>query len=377
MSNAFGTDRPSDVPPPAPDRVGPVQLGLDTFGDVTERADGSLKSDAQSIRDVVDQAVLADQVGVDFIGVGEHHRADFVVSAPEVVLAAIAASTSRIRMGSAVTVLSSDDPVRVYERFATVDAISDGRAEVILGRGSFTESFPLFGFALQDYEELFEEKLDLLATAITGEPITWTGATRPPLKDQSLFPPLERALPTWVAVGGSPNSVVRAARHGLPLMLAIIGGPAQRFAPYVQLFHEATQKLGNPRLPVGVHSPGHIAADDTTARDQLAPHWIHNRTEIGRERGWGPAGVAEFDGEVQHGALYVGSPETVARKIAATMRALDVNRFDLKYASGPMPHEQLMESIRLYGTEVIPRVRELLSEPGGPASAAGSAFDED
>ncbi|ATG54590.1 LLM class flavin-dependent oxidoreductase [Brachybacterium ginsengisoli] len=354
-----------------------LTFGLDTFGDVTVDGAGKAVPASQVLRDVVAQGELADQVGIDHFSIGEHHRPDFAVSAPDVVLAALASRTERITLGTAVIVLSSDDPLRVVERFSTLDALSEGRAELTVGRGSFTESFPLFGFALQDYEELFEEKLDLLATAITGEPITWTGATRPPLKDQSLFPPLERALPTWVAVGGSPNSVVRAARHGLPLMLAIIGGPAQRFAPYVQLFHEATQKLGNPRLPVGVHSPGHIAADDTTARDQLAPHWIHNRTEIGRERGWGPAGVAEFDGEVQHGALYVGSPETVARKIAATMRALDVNRFDLKYASGPMPHEQLMESIRLYGTEVIPRVRELLSEPGGPASAAGSAFDED
>ena len=339
-----------------------LTFGLDTFGDITVDGEGRPVPASQVLRDVVAQGELADRVGIDHFSIGEHHRPDFAVSAPDVVLASLASRTERITLGTAVIVLSSDDPLRVVERFSTLDALSDGRAELTVGRGSFTESFPLFGFALQDYEALFEEKLDLLAAAITGEPITWTGATRPPLEAQSLHPALERALPTWVAVGGSPNSVVRAARHGMPLMLAIIGGPAQRFAPYVQLFHEANAKLGNERLPVGVHSPGHIAADDATAREQLAPHWIHNRNEIGRERGWGPSGIAEFDAEMQHGALYAGSPETVARKIAGTIRALGVNRFDLKYANGPMPHEQLMESIRLYGTEVIPRVRELLAE---------------
>lgn len=350
-----------------------VTFGLDTFGDVTVDADGAPVPPAQVIRDIVTQGELADQVGIDHFSIGEHHRPDFAVSAPDVVLAALASRTERITLGTAVIVLSSDDPLRVVERFSTLDALSRGRAELTVGRGSFTESFPLFGFAMQDYETLFEEKLDLLVAALAREPITWSGSTRPPLTEQSLHPALERDLPTWVAVGGSPNSVIRAARHGLPLMLAIIGGPAQRFAPYVDLFHEATRKLGVGSLPVGVHSPGHIAADDETARRQLAPHWIHNRNEIGRERGWGPSGIAEFDAEAEHGALYVGSPETVARKIAATITALGVDRFDLKYASGPMPHEQLMESIRLYGTEVIPRVRELLAEAPAPE---GSAFDE-
>ena len=349
-----------------------LTFGLDTFGDVTVDGEGRPVPASQVIRDIVAQGELADQVGIDHFSIGEHHRPDFAVSAPDMVLAALAPRTERITLGTAVIVLSSDDPLRVVERFSTLDALSRGRAELTVGRGSFTESFPLFGFDMQDYETLFEEKLDLLAVAITGEPITWTGASRPPLTEQSLPPALERALPTWVAVGGSPASVVRAARHGMPLMLAIIGGPAQRFATYVQLFHEANEKLGNPRLPVGVHSPGHIAADDRTAREQLAPHWLHNRNEIGRERGWGTSGIAEFDGEAQHGALYVGSPETVARKIAGTIHALGLNRFDLKYSNGPMPHEQLMESIRLYGTEVIPRVRELLAEQ----PEISSAFDE-
>ena len=251
MSNAFGTDRPSDVPPPAPERVGPVQLGLDTFGDVTELPDGSVKSDAQSIRDVVDQAVLADQVGLDFIGVGEHHRADFVVSAPEVVLAAIAARTSRIRIGSAVTVLSSDDPVRVYERFATVDALSNGRAEVILGRGSFTESFPLLGNDLADNEVLFEEKLQLFAALRGGDPVTWSGTKRAPLTDQDVFPKLEHgAIPTWIGVGGSPQSVIRAASYGLPLFLAIIGGQPAQFAPFSRLYRQALAQLDLPQQPI-------------------------------------------------------------------------------------------------------------------------------
>lgn len=350
-----------------------ITFGLDTFGDVTVDTQGKPVPASQVLRDIIAQGELADQVGVDHFSIGEHHRPDFAVSAPDVVLAALAARTERITLGTAVIVLSSDDPLRVVERFSTLDALSSGRAELTVGRGSFTESFPLFGFPMQDYETLFEEKLDLLVTALEGEPITWAGTTRSPLKEQSLFPRLERELPTWVAVGGSPNSVVRSARHGLPLMLAIIGGAAERFAPYVQLFHEANEKLGNDRLPVGVHSPGHVAAQDAVAREQLAPHWIHNRTEIGRERGWGPAGIAEFDEEMHHGALYVGSPETVAQKIARTVRTLGVDRFDLKYASGPMPHEQLMESIRLYGTEVIPRVRELLSEA---QTLEGSAVDE-
>lgn len=341
-----------------------ITFGLDTFGDVTVDGQGNPVAPAQVIRDVVEQGVLADQVGIDHFSIGEHHRPDFAVSAPDVVLAALAARTERITLGTAVIVLSSDDPLRVVERFSTLDALSQGRAELTVGRGSFTESFPLFGFALQDYETLFEEKLDLLAEALKREPITWSGTTRAPLREQELHPRLERDLPTWVAVGGSPNSVVRTARHRMPLMLAIIGGHPQRFAPYVQLFHEANEKLGNPVLPVGVHSPGHIAADDATARDQLAPHWIHNRTEIGRERGWGPAGFAEFDGEMQHGALHAGGPETVARKIAETISTLGLTRFDLKYANGPMPHELLLESIRLYGTEVIPRVRELLGQDG-------------
>ncbi|HVX38070.1 MAG TPA: LLM class flavin-dependent oxidoreductase [Gemmatimonadaceae bacterium] len=355
-----------------------IELGLDTFGDITRDAQGDPRPHAQVLRDVVDEAVLADQVGAYFIGLGEHHRADFSISAPDVVLAAIAGQTKQIRLGSAVTVLSSDDPVRVFERFATLDAISNGRAEVILGRGSFIESFPLFGFSLDDYEALFEDKLDLYATILertrAGEPITWSGrsgATRAPLTDQRIFPPTESStLTTWIGVGGSPESVVRAARHGFPLMLAIIGGDPRRFQPYVQLYHQALEKLGKPQLPIGMHSPGHIAPTDQQAKEELWPAWREMRDRIGRERGWGPTSAAEFTREIEAGSLYVGSPETVARKIAAAVQALGVARFDLKYTSGPMAHDAAMRSIELYGTRTIPIVNELLSE-GRTAQRSG------
>lgn len=340
-----------------------LELGLDTFGDVTVDSDGNKLSHAQSIRNILDQAVLADEVGVDFIGVGEHHRDDFAVSAPEVVLAAIASRTQRIRLGSAVTVLSSDDPIRVFERFSTVDALSNGRAEVIIGRGSFTESFPLFGFDLQDYQHLFEEKIELFAELLKGEPVTWSGKLRTPLTEQSVYPPIEHgSLKTWVGVGGSPESVVRAAHFGLPLMLAIIGGDALRFAPYIDLYKRALEQFGREMLPVGAHSPGHIAATDEQAREELWPHFKANRDRIGAERGWGPMTREEYEREVTDGALYVGSPETVAAKIVRTAQGLNLNRFDLKYSNGPMPHELMMASIGLYGREVIPMVREQLGE---------------
>jgi probable LLM family oxidoreductase len=342
-----------------------VELGLDTFGDVTVDAEGRPLSHAQVIRDVVEEAVLADEVGVDFIGVGEHHRADFAVSAPEVVLAAIAGRTRRIRLGSAVTVLSSDDPVRVFQRFASLDAASGGRAEVILGRGSFTESFPLFGYPLDQYERLFEEKLELFVAVLaqdrTHEPLSWRGTTRAPLADQRVYPETESGrLKTWVGVGGSPESVVRAARHDLPLMLAIIGGDPRRFAPYVALYHRALDRKGAPQLPIGVHSPGHVAPTDAQAREELWPAYRQMRDRIGAERGWGPTSLAEFEREIAHGSLYVGAPETVARKIADTVRALGLSRFDMKYSAGTLAHPLLMRSIELYGREVIPRVRALL-----------------
>jgi probable LLM family oxidoreductase len=354
----------------------PLELGLDTFGDVTRGADGRPLSHAQVIRDVVEEAVLADELGVDFIGVGEHHRDDFAVSAPEVVLAAIAGRTRRIRLGSAVTVLSSDDPIRVFQRFATLDAASNGRAEVILGRGSFTESFPLFGHSLDDYERLFEEKLELFAAILesdrTGAPVSWRGTTRAPLEGLRVYPSTESgALKVWIGVGGSPESVVRAARHRLPLTLAIIGGNPGRFASYVDLYHRARASFGAPELPIGVHSPGHVADTDAQAREEFWPAWREMRDRIGAERGWGPTSPAEFEREIAGGSLYVGAPETVARKIAATARTLGAARFDMKYSAGPLAHPLMMRSIELYGREVIPRVRALLAEPEPVLAAAG------
>src|SRR5687768_12319113 len=266
-----------------------IQLGLDTFGDVTYDADGRLLPQAQVIRNVVAEAVLADQLGLHFIGVGEHHRDDFAISAPDVVLAAIAGQTQRIRLGSAVTVLSSDDPVRVFERFSTLDAVSGGRAEVILGRGSFTESFPLFGYPLDQYEQLFEEKLELFAELLKQQPVTWSGQTRTSLTDQMVYPPTESgSLTTWVAVGGSPESVVRAARHGLPLMLAIIGGVPAQFKPLVDLYHQALAHFEQPEQPIGVHSPGYVAATDEQALEEVWPHYETMMNRIGRDRGWRP-----------------------------------------------------------------------------------------
>ncbi len=339
-----------------------IEFGLDTFGDVTSSLDGVPLSHAQVLRNVVEEAVLADTVGIDFIGIGEHHRADFAVSAPEVLLAAAAMRTTRIRLGSAVTVLSSDDPIRVFQRFSSIDALSNGRAEVILGRGSFTESFPLFGFALRDYETLFEEKLEIFAALLSGKTVNWKGTIRPPIVNQQVFPPIETgSLKTWIGVGGSPESVVRAARYNLPLMLAIIGGDPKRFVPYVDLSKRAYDQLKLPVQPIGVHSPGYIADTDEQARRELWPDYKRMRDQIGSERGWPPMETSEFEQEIEHGSLYVGSPETVARKIAATVKALGISRFDLKYSAGALPHEKMMRCIELYGTKVVPMVREMIA----------------
>ncbi len=340
-----------------------IELGLDTFGDVTAGPDGRLVHHADAIRQVVDEAVLADELGVDVFGVGEHHRDDFAVSAPEVVLAAIAARTERIRLTSAVTVLSTDDPVRVYERFATLDAISGGRAEVIVGRGSFTESFPLFGYRLEDYAELFEERLDLFALLRDGDPVTWSGATRPPLRQQRVYPPVASGcLPTWVGVGGSPESVVRAARYGLPLVLAIIGGDPRRFVPFVDLYRRVLSELGADPQPVAVHCPGYVAPTDADALEELWPRWSAMHTRIGRERGWPPASRAQFEASTgPDGALCVGSPDTVAAKIARICEALGLDRFSMKYSAGTLPHELSMRGIELFATDVAPRVRDRLA----------------
>ncbi|MGN9809299.1 LLM class flavin-dependent oxidoreductase [Micromonospora sp. BQ11] len=339
-----------------------ILFGLDTFGDVPQDDSGAPVSYAAAVRQVVEEAVLADATGVDVIALGEHHRPEYAVSTPETVLAGIATRTSRIRLGSGVTVLSSDDPVRVFQRFATVDALSEGRAEVILGRGSFTESFPLFGYDLTDYDALFEEKLDLFVKLLDEQPVTWSGTLRAPLRDADVFPKTESGrLPTWVGVGGSPQSVVRTARHGLPLMLAIIGGPPKRFAPYLDLYRRAAGQFGTTAHPVGMHSPGFVADTDEEAREVYWPHYRLIRDRIGALRGWPPIRRAEFDAEIEQGSLYIGSPETVARKVARTIGDLGVGRFDLIYTAGPQPVSARLRAVELYGTKVVPMVRDILA----------------
>lgn len=351
------------VGPTAPVGPGQILLGLNTFGDVGVDGSGGPKPHALVLRELLDQAVLADAVGLHAFGVGEHHRRDFAVSAPEVFLAAAAARTTRIRLGSAVTVLSSDDPIRVFQRFSTVDALSGGRAEVMLGRGSFVESFPLFGLDLADYEVLFEEKLELFDRVRAQKPVHWEGRTRPSLAGLSVYPPLEHhLLPAWIGVGGTPESVLRCAEYGYPIIFAIIGGQPRAFAPLVDLYREAMAKYGRPMQQIATHSPGHIAGTDEAAREELFPHWLAQRNRIGAERGWGPGNRRDFDAMCgPEGALYVGSPETVAQKIALLKRNLGVDRFDLKYGNGTLPHESMMRCIELFGTVVAPRVAELLS----------------
>jgi probable LLM family oxidoreductase len=340
-----------------------VEFGLDTFGDVTAGPDGRRLPYAQVIRNVVEQAALADRLGVDAFGLGEHHRDDFAVSAPEIVLAAIASRTERITLGTAVTVLSSDDPVRVYERFATLDALSHGRAEITLGRGSFTESFPLFGYDLTDYDRLFAEKADLMAALLAEGPVTWAGTVRPGLDGQQIYPKTESGrIKTWIGVGGSPESVIRAAELGFPLVLAIIGGAPVRFAPYVELYRRALKEFDRPAdLPIAVHAPGFVAGTDEEAAELLWPHVRVMMNRIGRERGWPPLTRDRFEADIHEGAWHAGSPETVAQKIAKTVQDLGIQRFDLKYSAGTLPHERMMTGIELYATEVIPRVKELLA----------------
>lgn len=340
-----------------------ISFGLDTFGDMSLDDNGNPKSAGQVLRDVVEQAKLADQLGLSHFNIGEHHRDDFAVTSPDTVLAAIASVTKNIRLGSGVTVLSSEDPVRVYQAFATLDGLSSGRAEITAGRGSFIESFPLFGYALENYGELFEEKLELLVELLKEQPVTWSGAMRAPLVNQEVYPKTEGgAIPLRVGVGGSPESVIRAARLGIPMALAIIGGDPARFAPFRRLYAESLEKLGQPQLPVSIHSPGHIADTDEQAIEEQWPHYEQMFGRIGRERGWAPTTKMQFISEVQGGSMYVGSPEKVAKQIVHAIRSVGVTRFDFKYANGPMPHSKLMHSIELYATKVVPMVRELLVE---------------
>jgi probable LLM family oxidoreductase len=349
------------------------EFGLDTPAFVTVDESGQPLDGDVVIRNTIEEAVLADAVGIDSFNIGEHYRPEMMDSAGHVILAAIAGRTERIRLGSAVTVLSTQDPVRIYTEFATLDAVSNGRAQLIVGRGSLTDSFPLFGFDLADYETLFEEKLDLLTRLLRDQPVTWSGTSRSPLTDQYVSPPLPQGhLPTWVGVGGSTQSVIRAARYGLPLILAIIGGAPSRFAQYVELYKRALDEYGHPPLPIGMHSLGYIARTDEEAVDTQWPYWVETLEAASRERGWARPDRDKFEAEIAGGSLYVGSPETVATKLAAAIRGLGLSRFDLAYAPGRVPHEQRMATIELYGRDVIPRVRELLATaPGDVRRARG------
>jgi probable LLM family oxidoreductase len=338
-----------------------IVFGLDSFGEVSVDPSGRLLSDAETVRLMIEEAVLAEAVGIDSFNIGEHYRQGMVDSAGHMILATIAGRTERIRLGTSVTVLSTRDPVRLYTEFATLDAASNGRAQLIVGRASSVESFPLFGFDLDDYETLFEEKLDLFTRLLRDQPVTWSGTVRPPLSDQHVGPAIAPGhIPTWVGVGGSPQSVIRAARYGLPLMLAIIGGSPRRFAPFVDLYKRALTELGQPPLPIGVHSLGLVARTDEEAQAAYRPQWAAAFTMVSKERGFPPPAPGQYEREVADGALFVGSPETVARKIAATARDLSLGRFDLKYDIMQLPQEQRRQTIELFGREVIPRVRELL-----------------
>jgi len=339
------------------------ELGLNSFGEVATDATGRVLSDAETVRLLVDEAKLAEASGLDVFSVGEHYRAGHNDSASPVLLAAIATATERIKLGTSVTVLSTNDPVRLYHEFSTLDAVSNGRAQLILGRASATESFPLFGYDLADYEELFEEKLDLFMRLQREESVTWSGTTRAPLTDQTLHPQMPAGgIPTWIGVGGSPNSVIRAARYGMPLMLAIIGGQPSRFAGHVELYQRALAEFGHPSLPVGQHSLGLIADTDDEARETWWRHWEPVVTAISAERGFYAPTRDRYEAELAGGALFVGSPDTVARKIADSAHDLSLSRFDLKYDIMHLPLETRAKTIELLGTEVAPRLERLLEK---------------
>ncbi|MFD7873445.1 LLM class flavin-dependent oxidoreductase [Streptomyces sp. NPDC059766] len=343
------------------------ELGLNSFGEVATDG-GRPMSDAETVRLLIEEARLAEAVGIDVFSIGEHYRAGHNDSATPVLLAAIATATQRIRLGTSVTVLSTNDPVRLHHEFSTLDAASNGRAQLVLGRASATESFPLFGYDLADYEELFEEKLDLFMRLQREETVTWSGRFRPPLVGQQLRPRMPPGgIPTWIGVGGSPNSVVRAARYGLPLMLAAIGGRPQRFAGHVELYHRSLEQFGHARQPVAQHSLGLVAERDEEAIETWWQYWQPVVAALAQERGFYQPTRERYLAEVDKGALFVGSPETVARKIATMARALHLDRFDLKYDVMHLPREARARTIELLGREVAPRVRELLAKEAARA----------
>ena len=344
-----------------------MEIGLYTFAETTpDPHTGRTISAAERLRDLLEEIELADQVGLDVFGVGEHHRSDYSVSTPAVVLAAAATRTNRIRLTSAVSVLSSDDPVRVFQEFATLDLISGGRAEIMAGRGSFIESFPLFGYDLNDYDELFAEKLELLLAIRDNERVTWSGKHRAPLHDQLVFPrPVQNPLPVWIAVGGTPQSVARAGVLGLPLAVAIIGGLPERFVSLVELYRNAARQAGHDpsTLPVSINSHGFIADDSRQAADDFFPTYNEVMTRIGRERGWPPTTRQQFEaGRAARGALLVGDPQEVIDKILFEHELFANQRFLLQLTVGSMPHAKVMRAIELLGTVVAPAVRDAVPQ---------------
>jgi probable LLM family oxidoreductase len=352
-----------------------MELGTYTFAELTPDAGGGPTiSAAQRLRDLIEEIELADQVGLDVFGVGEHHRPDFTVSSPAVALAAAAERTERIRLTSAVSVISSDDPVRVFQDFATLDLLSGGRAEIMAGRGSFTESFPLFGFDLEDYDELFAEKLELLLAVRDSTEVTWSGRHRAPIGGRGVYPrPLQDPLPVWVAVGGSPQSAMRTGRLGLPMALAIIGGEPARFAPFAELHRAAAIEAGHPAPPLSINSHGFVAETSQAAADTAFPPFAMMMNRIGRERGWQPLTRAAFDASTElSGATFVGSPEQVAEKIVHQHAIFGHQRFMIQFSVGTLPHADVMRSIELYGTEVAPLVRRELSGPESNAASSGA-----
>ena len=336
------------------------ELGLTTFVELTpDPLTGHSISAEQRFKDLLEEVELADQVGLDVFGIGEHHRAEYLVSAPTVVLAAAAARTENIRLSSAVTVLSSDDPVRVYEQFSTLDLLSSGRAEIMAGRGSFIESFPLFGYDLEDYDALFEEKLELLLELTSGEPVTWSGRHRPPLRAQRVYPePIQKPLPVWIAVGGTPESAARAGHLGAGMVLAIIGGQPERFAPFADIHARAAEAAGKPRPSLAINSHGFIASDSRAAADIFFPPYAMLMSRIGRERGWSGITREQFDAGLHPRAhLVVGEPDQVVEKILFQHEVFGMQRYLLQFSVGTAPHKQMLESIELFGTKVAPVVR--------------------
>ncbi|UGS35704.1 LLM class flavin-dependent oxidoreductase [Capillimicrobium parvum] len=350
-----------------------MELGIYTFAEMTpDPATGRTVSPHQRLRDLIEEIELADQVGLDVFGVGEHHRPDFAVSAPAVVLAAAAERTRDIRLTSAVTVLSSDDPVRVFQAFSTLDLLSGGRAEIMAGRGSFIESFPLFGLDLEDYDELFASKLDLLIELLDRERVTWAGPHRPALEDAVAYPrPLQERIPLWVAVGGNPQSVIRAGVLGLPMALAIIGGEPARFAPLADLHRRAAGQAGHGSLPLSINSHGYVADTSQRAADEAFPAFKVTMDQIGRERGWPPMTREDFDASrTLHGANLVGSPQEVAEKILHQHEIFGHDRFLIQLSVGTLPHAKIMRAIELFGTEVAPVVRAATAERTADRAAA-------